>query len=342
MCLKPIRLFDDDKGGGIRCLQCCRRCLIATGNTGFCGTVYNDKGTLYTLIYGLVASSAVDPIEKKPVYHYKPGSECFSVGSLGCNFRCKFCQNWQISYSKPSKNDHEELRYMSPEAFVRYAIRSKCSGVAWTYNEPSIWAEYTIDCAKLCKESGLYTVYVTNGYATTEHLDAIGPYLDVYRVDIKSLSSEFYRKLAGAADVDSILNGTIHIKQKWNAHVECVTNVIPGWNDSDNDLKGIATWIVDNLGSNTPWHVTRFFPNAQMQNVPITPESTIINAINIEKETGIKYVYAGNINLPDGGNTYCPKCGNLCIERKGYYTNILSLNNNGCCPNDNEALNVIL
>jgi pyruvate formate lyase activating enzyme len=223
---------------------------------------------------------------------------------------------------------------------VELASENQCEGVAWTYNEPSIWLNYTLDCAKLCKQNGLYTVYVTNGYATPEGLDLIGPYLDVYRVDIKSMDDRFYKELIKVPSLQGILDVTVRAKMEWGMHVECVTNIIPGWNDSTDNLSKTARWIVDALGPKTPWHVTRFFPYGELSDVPPTPPATLEAAVNIGKGAGLEFVYLGNIMTETGENTYCPRCGNLVVRRSGYETNVVGVTIEGKCVLDGEELNM--
>lgn len=339
--LKEALLSEDLTQGMIRCGICQRRCKIPRGGVGYCRTKINYEGVLYDTIYGVISSAAADPIEKKPVFHYKPGSMVFSVGTLGCNFRCVFCQNWKIAYADSVESAAGSCKTgITPELLVRMAIDNGCGGVAWTYNEPGIWLNYTLDCARLCKEHGLYTIYVTNGYATPEHLDMIGPYLDVYRVDLKSMDDDFYKKLIKVPSVQGILDVTIRAKKEWGMHIECVTNIIPGWNDSEDNLTRTAKWIVDNLGDHTPWHVTRFFPYGELSDIPPTPPETLEAAVRIGQQAGLKFVYLGNYQTQTGENTYCPRCGNLAIERSGYTTNIVGLNDDGKCKVDSEDLNI--
>jgi pyruvate formate lyase activating enzyme len=341
--LREAVLAESGPDGQLRCNMCQWRCRIREGGVGHCRTVVNHQGTLYTTIYGVVSSAAADPIEKKPVFHYKPGSLCFSVGTLGCNFRCVFCQNWQIAYADAAKSAGDACRTgFTPEDLVRSAKSSGCEGVAWTYNEPSIWLNYTLDCAKLCKQEGLYTVYVTNGYATPEGLDLIGPYLDVYRVDIKSMEERFYRELVKIPRCQRILDVAVRAKTQWQMHVECVTNVIPGWNDSNENLSQTARWIADSLGHDTPWHISRFFPYGELSHIPPTPPETLERAVEIGKQAGLRFVYLGNIQTPEGENTYCPRCGNLAVRRSGYQTEILAVNADGKCPVDREDLNITM
>lgn len=326
--------------GRVRCHICQRRCNIPSGKAGYCMTKINIGGVLYTTIYGVVSSAAADPIEKKPVFHYKPGSLCYSVGSLGCNFRCVFCQNWQIAFADAVQPSGMCQYNFSPQDLIISAQEMGCEGVAWTYNEPGIWLNYTLDSAKLAKAAGLYTVYVTNGYATEEHLDTIGPYLDVYRVDIKSMSDDFYRQLIKVPSAGGILEIAKRAKAKWGMHLECVTNVIPTWNDSDENLRGTARWIVENLGDLTPWHITRFFPYAKLQDVPPTPPATLLRAAEIGREEGLKFVYLGNIATPTGQNTYCYIDSTLTVERSGYNTKLAALTPDGKCATDGTDLNI--
>lgn len=339
--LKEALLAENLGGGKVGCNICQRRCRIAEGGAGYCRTKVNYRGTLYDTIYGVISSAAADPIEKKPVFHYKPGSVCFSVGTLGCNFRCVFCQNWEIAYADAVESAAGSCRTgVTPERLVRMAKESASDGVAWTYNEPGIWLNYTLDCAKLCKESGLYTVYVTNGYATPEHLDLIGPHLDVYRVDIKSMDDHFYRELIKVPSVHGVLDVAELAMHKWHMHVECVTNVIPGWNDSEDNLNATARWIADRLGVKTPWHVTRFFPYGQLSHIPPTPPETLRRAVQIGKDAGLKFVYLGNMVTETGENTYCPKCGNLGVQRTRYTTRVVGVDAQGRCSADGEDLNL--
>mgnify|MGYP000297783858 CR=1 FL=1 len=329
------------KDNRARCGVCQRLCVISSGGSGYCKTVVNIEGTLYTTIYGVISSAAADPIEKKPVFHYKPGSLCYSVGSLGCSFRCVFCQNWQIAYADGLSADGICRYGVSAETLVAAAKRTGCEGVAWTYNEPAIWLNYTLDCAKLAKESGLYTVYVTNGSATEAHIDMIAPYLDVYRVDIKSMSDDFYRKLIKLPSSKGIRDMAIRALNK-GMHIECVTNVIPGWNDSEHNLRETARWIADNLGGGTPWHVTRFFPYAKLADVPPTPMHTLERAAQIGREEGLKFVYLGNVVTAEGENTYCPTCGNLMIKRAGFDASIVGVTPEGRCKYDGAELGIVM
>jgi len=280
---------------------------------------------LYNLNYGLASSVAADPIEKKPLFHFYPGTLALSLGSWGCNFHCLDCQNWQISTVEAKYS-----QVIPPSAAVDLAHNYHCAGIAWTYNEPSIWFEYTLDSAMLAKEKNLYTVYVTNGSLTAEALDTIGPYLDAWRVDIKGFSDTFYRSLAKVIRWQEILDVTRRAQDKWDMHVEVVTNIVPTMNDDDQQLEGIATWIRDQLGELTPWHVTRFFPHHQMTDLPPTPISTLEHAADIGHRVGLKFVYTGNVPGHQSESTVCYHCGQLNVQRFGYQTKVVGLSGSRC------------
>ncbi len=346
--IKETLLYDKLASKKVRCNICQRRCTISPGKMGYCFTRENRDGRLYTLIYGEVSTRHIAPIEIKPLFHFYPGSRWFSLGTLGCNFRCLGCQNWEIAHYKlrtlprgprvpsgreaNSRSEAEtptlplharrgELRttkYISPEEVVRLAKKSRCKGLSFTYNEPTIWFEYTLDCARLAKKKGLLSNYVTNGYITPEALDTIGPYLAAFRVDIKGFSDKFYKWLAKVSDFKGILEVTKRAKDKWGMHIEIVTNIIPGHSDDEGQLKGIANWIYKNLGEDTPWHVTRFIPYLQLSHLSSTPVATLEKAQRIGKEAGLKFVYLGNVPGHELENTYCPKCGRLLIRRLNY------------------------
>lgn len=339
--LRKGMLYDKLPGNRARCNVCQHRCSIAEDKAGICLTRVNKGGDIYSTIYGVVSSMNADPIEKKPLYHYIPGSRSFSIGSFGCNFRCVFCQNWQIARVDGTQIPAVEGHRLSPEAAVRLAKQYGCATIAWTYNEPGIWLEYTLDCARLARQQGIRTVYVTNGYLTPEHLDVIGPYLDVYRVDIKSFSDEFYRKLINVPGVKGVLEVAETAKDRWRMHVETVTNVIPGWNDDPVNLRSIARWIACGLGDRTPWHITRFFPCAQLADVPPTPLETMELAERIGREEGLRFVYLGNI-AAGGQNTLCPVCRTRAVARFGYTTRVEAVTDQGSCANCGEDLGIVM
>ncbi len=316
-------------GSRAKCHNCQWYCQIGLEKFGACGMYQNRDGKLFSLNYAQVSSMAADPVEKKPLFHFFPGSLVFSLGTLGCNFHCKHCQNWQIS-SADGQAVPLNCQELMPPAAIDMAKRQQCQGIAWTYNEPAIWFEYTLDSARLAKENGLYTVYVTNGYQSVESLDTIGPYLDAYRVDIKGFSDSFYRELAGVPRWREILEVTVRAKNRWNMHIEVVTNVIPTMNDDDQQLQGIARWIRDELGELTPWHVTRFYPHHQLTHLPPTPISTLEHAYHLGQQAGLRFVYAGNVPGHQSESTVCYSCGKTVVERYGYHSTLVGLEGSKC------------
>lgn len=300
----------DDK---VHCSLCAHRCKIASGKRGFCGVRENRNGDLYSLIYGTVSSEAIDPVEKKPLYHFFPGSYVYSVGTIGCNFRCKHCQNWSISQVCLEDAYTKDIL---PEELVDRALLSDSKSIAWTYNEPTIWHEYTYESAKLAKEAGLGTIYVTNGYMTPESLKHIAPYLDAANIDIKAFNEKFYHDIA-SAKLAPVLEASALAKEL-GIHVEITTLIIPGVNDSLDELRELSKWVYKNLGSDTPLHFTRFHPQYKMQDLSPTPVKTMENACKIATEEGMKYVYMGNVPGSDRNNTFCPNCGKMLILR-GYF-----------------------
>ena len=325
--VREAMLYEPLPNSRVRCSVCQWRCVIGPDQFGVCRVRQNRDGRLYVLNYALVSSAAVDPIEKKPLFHFFPGSEVFSLGGWGCNFHCQDCQNWEIACTDVPSNASQ---IVTPEAAIEATKSHNSAGIAWTYNEPGIWLEYTLDSAKLARQNGLYTVYVTNGYSTPEALDTIGPYLDAWRVDIKGFSDTFYKNLAKISKWRGILDVTKRAKEKWGMHVEVVTNIIPTMNDDEEQLKGIAGWIRSELGEMTPWHVTRFYPQHQSSHLPPTPVATLERAIAIGREAGLRFIYAGNIPGHPSENTTCYSCGKLVVKRRGYQVQLVGLAGSKC------------
>jgi len=341
--MKKTLLAKKLKDKKVNCFTCQRRCVVLPGQWGTCQTRINKNGILKSVIYGVVSSVNIDPIEKKPVFHYKPGSPCLSLGTYGCNFRCKFCQNWEISHTNGASINIDNQKLLSPEEALKMAKKSGSEGIAWTYNEPAIWLEYSLDGAKLAKKEDIYTCWVTNGYATKEAIDKIAPYLDIYRVDLKSFDDRLYKKLIGVPQAKGVFETTKYVYDKYpKIHIECVTNIIPTWNDSDSNLKKLASWIVKNLGKKTPWHVTRFFPYADLTDVPPTPPETLLKARKLGMKQGLEFVYIGNMAVDKEDDTFCPKCGNLAIRRTGYSVEILAVDKKGHCSDCGEDLNIVM
>lgn len=322
-------LYERLSGLRVRCNVCQWRCTILPGKLGLCRSRQNLEGSLYLLNYGVTSSVAVDPIEKKPLFHFFPGSQVYSLGGWGCNFHCSNCQNWQISCVESVSGDRR-AQVISPLTAVQMAQRYHCGGIAWTYNEPSIWFEYTLESARQAKSNHLYTVYVTNGYLTPEALDTIGPFLDAWRVDIKGFSDSVYRQIAKVSRWRGILEVAKRARMKWGMHVEVVTNIIPGLNDDDAQLIDLAAWIREELGELTPWHVTRFYPQHKMSHLPPTPLSTLERAYSIGRNAGLCFVYLGNVPGHSAENTICHSCGKTVVRRTGYQVAVLGLEGSNC------------
>ena len=322
--------------GKARCNVCSYRCVIQEGKLGNCRTRKNIGGRVFSLIYGTVTSTASDPIEKKPLYHFYPGSYSYSVGSVGCSFHCEHCQNWGISQA-----DIETVYTMdiSPEQAADNAARDHCKSVSFTYNEPSIWIEFTRDTSRLCHGRDIKSVYVTNGYATPEHMDVMKGLLDAYRVDIKAFTEEFYRKTC-KAKLQPVLEST-KIAKGMGMHVEVVTLLIPGLNDKEDEIRGLSKWVVDNHGPDTPVHFTRFYPMYHMDHEAPTPIATLEKAHDIARNEGINYVYTGNAPGHKYESTWCPKCDELLIERYGFKIVQYNITKDKKCPKCGEKIPIV-
>ncbi|HUU76489.1 MAG TPA: AmmeMemoRadiSam system radical SAM enzyme [Methanoregulaceae archaeon] len=319
----------------VRCSLCNHRCTIKEGKCGICGVRLNDGGKLFALSYSKVSSEAVDPIEKKPLFHFLPGTLSYSLGSVGCNFHCEHCQNWQISRAHI---DSSYLQEISPEQGVERALARGCASISWTYNEPTIWHEYTLEMGKIAKQRGLGTVYVTNGYITEEALREISPVLDAFRVDIKAFTDEFYRKICGA-HLQPVLDSSV-VARELGMHVEVVNLVIPGLNDSPEETGALIRWIIDNLGPQTPVHFTRFHPDYKMRDRSATDVAVLEGIYRQAKEMGLLFPYLGNVVANPCESTYCPSCGALLIERSGFRSMNRNLSD-CCCKNCGERIEYI-
>ncbi len=322
-------LYDKLVDGSVRCAVCLRRCTIRPGEVGYCWTRLNLDGTLYALTYGRVAALQHSPVERKPLYHFYPGELMLSVGSVGCNFRCPGCQNWHTAH-EDARQAAGEFEYVPPENLVEQALEAKSLGISWTYNEPTIWLEYTLDCARLAREHGLLTNYVTNGAITPEALALIGPYLDAFRVDLKGFSRETYQRIANFTEFEGVLEATKLARHTYGAHVECVTNLTPGVNDDPEELRALAHWIVQELDPDTPWHLTRFVPHLKLAHLPATPVRKLEEARQAGLAEGLRYVYIGNVPGHPAEDTYCPGCGRAVIQRRHVFQPRVFLSDGGC------------
>jgi pyruvate formate lyase activating enzyme len=325
---KEALLYEKLPDNRVRCHLCAHRCLIAEGGLGICQVRENENGTLYTLVYGRTISQHVDPIEKKPLYHFYPGSTAYSIATPGCNFRCAWCQNWEIS--QMPRLEHLIAGYeASPEQLVEQAQQAGCQSIAYTYTEPTIFFEYAYDTACLAQAAGLANVFITNGYMTAEMLETIAPYLDAANVDLKAFRDQTYRKYIGAR-LQPVLDSLKKLKQL-GIWLEVTTLVIPGINDDSTELQDIATFIAQELGVDTPWHISRFFPDYKLTDVPVTALGALYRARDIGLAAGLRYVYVGNVPEAEGQDTHCPGCGQTLIQR----SSLTMLENHiqqGCCP----------
>ncbi len=314
--MKEAMFYDKMEGGKVHCGLCRFRCLIADGMRGICGVRENRGGVLYSLVYGRAVAEHVDPIEKKPLFHFLPGSRSYSVATVGCNFRCLHCQNYTISQPARQPLPISGMQ-LSPAEIVQNALAAGCSSISYTYTEPTIFYEYAYDTAVLAKEAGLRNVFVTNGYITPEALAHIRPYLDAANIDLKGYSEKFYREVVHAM-LAEVLDSIIEYK-RLGIWIELTTLIIPNHNDSDADLSGIARFIADKVGVETPWHVTQFYPTFKLTDQPRTPVETLRRARQIGLDAGLRYVYEGNVPGEGGENTYCPGCCEPLIRRYGYF-----------------------
>lgn len=290
--MKEAWFYKKQDNQKVKCSLCPHHCLIAPGKRGICGVRENQNGTLMSLVYGKIISQHVDPIEKKPLYHFLPGSHAYSIATMGCNLRCLFCQNWEIS-----QVNHENYQIIgqdeTPDSIVRNALETKCQSIAYTYTEPTIFYEFAYDCSVLARAKGLKNIFVTNGFIDPEPLEKISPYLDAANVDLKSFNEKTYHEVCGAR-LQPVLD-TLKLMKKLNIWIEVTTLVIPELNDSDKELSSIANFILKELGEGVPWHVSAFHPTYKMLHRPRTPVSTIMRAREIGLKVGLQHVHPGNI-----------------------------------------------
>jgi len=332
--VKKAKLFKKLGGNLVLCQACQRYCRIAEGERGLCGVRENRGGKLYSLVYGQAVGPSPDPVEKKPLFHFLPGSRVLSFGTLGCNFSCQFCQNWfQSQVVKQEKNPLYLIRRyseeLSPRELVDLALKWNCGSIAYTYNEPTVFIEYALEVMKLAHQEGLKNIFVTNGYQSKESFDLTRKYLDAVNIDLKSFRDDFYRKICGGVSLDPVLE---NIRRYYRAGIwlEVTTLVIPGENDSAKELKQMADFI-KKISVNIPWHLSAFHPDYKMVDREPTGAKKLLEAWRIGKEAGLNYVYLGNIFDIKHASTYCPRCGRLLVKRNGY--SLMELNmEGGRCP----------
>lgn len=331
--MKEAMFYTREGDNRVRCGLCRFRCLISDGARGNCGVRENRGGTLYSLVYGKLCAEHVDPIEKKPLFHVMPGSRSYSIATEGCNFHCRHCQNYSIS--QVERNASIRGREQTPQGVVQLAMENKCDSISYTYTEPTIFYEFAYDTARLAREAGLKNIFVTNGYISREALATIAPFLDAANIDLKGFSEGFYRDTVHAR-LSEVLDSIIAYRTE-GIWLELTTLIIPGLNDADSELQGIAEFIVTNLGVDVPWHVTQFYPTHILTDRPRTPVETLRRAREIGIAAGLHYVYEGNVPGEGGENTYCPSCSALLIKRYGYVIEADRISN-GTCPDCNAAI----
>jgi pyruvate formate lyase activating enzyme len=327
--MREAYLWEPLTEGQVRCGLCNHRCRIKEGKRGLCGVRENTGGRLESLVYGKVIARNVDPIEKKPLFHVLPGSLSFSIATAGCNFRCRFCQNADISQLPGDRNGRITGRDISPEAVVADARRTGCATIAYTYTEPTIYFEFAADTAALARRQGLRNVFVTNGYMTPEALERVSPDLDAANVDLKAFSDRFYKEMC-AARLAPVLE-TLRLMKRRGVLVEVTTLIIPGANDDPAELKDLADFLSGDLGPDTPWHISRFHPAYRLTDRPPTPVQTLRKAREIGMAAGLRYVYTGNVPGEEAESTFCHGCGKKLIDRWGFTVNANRMRN-GTCP----------
>ncbi len=322
-------MFQEPAGTvAVRCRLCAHQCTILPGRRGVCGVRENQQGTLATLVYGRLVAGNADPIEKKPIFHLLPGSLSYSIATVGCNFRCRHCQNFSISQYLRMHNGTVAGEEQTPEQVVAAARASGCASISYTYNEPTIFLEFALDTARLARAAGLKNVFVSNGYTSPEASRELAPVLDANNIDLKSFSDRFYREVCGAR-LQPVLD-TIALQKRLGVWIEVTTLVIPDLNDSDDELRDIASFLA-NVDPDIPWHVTRFHPDFELADRPPTPVATLRRAREIGLEQGLRYVYLGNVAGEQGESTHCPACQACVIERRGIFCVRTHLED-GCCP----------
>ncbi len=331
--MKEAMIYEKLKGTDVRCRLCGHNCLIHTGQRGICAVRENREGILYSLVYGKVISMNIDPVEKKPLFHFLPGSSSFSIATVGCNFRCKHCQNYEISQFPKERKFQIPGRDMTPEAIVEAAVYNNCESISYTYTEPTIFFEFAFDCARLARERGIKNFFVSNGYTGPEATRLIAPFLDGNNIDLKG-SDKFYKEICGARL--GPVKDTIRLMKELGVWVELTTLIIPDLNDSEKDLTDIAEFI-SSVDPGIPWHVSQFYPAYKLLDKPRTPVETLRRACDIGHKAGLKYVYVGNVPGEEGENTHCPSCEELLVRRVGYRI-LKNKIKEGACPNCGAAI----
>jgi pyruvate formate lyase activating enzyme len=314
---KKAVLWEPAEGRKVHCLLCHWKCVIADGKQGHCRVRKNIGGTLYSLNYDKLCAANSDPIEKKPLFHFHPGTRSFSIAAPGCNFQCVFCQNWQISQMPYTQNSLDGHAYSS-DTLVNTAVRSDCQSIAYTYTEPTIFMELAAETATQAKQKGLKNVFVSNGYLSREAVDFAKPWLDAINIDLKAFTEDYYRRLC-KAKLEPVLDTIRYVAQKTDIWLELTTLIVPGRNDSESELRALTNFIAKEVSVDVPWHVSRFYPQYHLTDHIATGAKILEKAYDIGKEAGLRYVYVGNMPGHRAESTWCHSCGALLIERQGYH-----------------------
>ena len=321
-------LYESLDNNKVKCNLCSHRCVITDGRRGICSVRENQGGILQTLVYGKLIARHIDPIEKKPLFHFLPGTLSYSIATVGCNFRCQFCQNADIAQMPADHSGMIRGETCQPSEVVAAAVRDGCRSISYTYTEPTVFFEFAYNTAKLAFENGLRNIFVTNGYMTAEALEMITPYLDAANVDLKAFTDKYYKDLCGARLKH--VQATLKLMKTNGIFVEVTTLIVPGLNDDPGELKDLAAFIAQDLGVDTPWHISRFHPTYKLIDRAPTPVKTLTTARKIGLKAGLRYVYTGNVPGLAAENTFCYSCGEMVIERRGFQVGKLRIKNGQC------------
>jgi len=321
-------LYERLENDKVKCKLCSHRCVIKDGGRGICGVRENAGGSLQTLVYGKLIARNIDPVEKKPLFHFLPGTLSYSIATVGCNFRCRFCQNADIAQMPTDRSGMIMGETCRPSSVVDAALRAGCQSISYTYTEPTVYFEFAYETAKLAADQGLRNVFVTNGYMTAEALEMIHPHLDAANVDLKAFSDNYYQEQCGARLKH--VQASLKLMKTLGIFVEVTTLIVPGLNDDSAELKKLAAFIAQDLGADTPWHISRFHPTYKLTDRPPTPVKTLLTAREIGVKAGLRYVYTGNVPGHAAENTFCASCGEMVIERVGFQVGKLQVRNGSC------------
>jgi len=336
--MKEALLYKKHTDASVTCHLCNHHCMIQPGKFGICHVRQNVDGFLFTHVYDRIVAEHIDPIEKKPLFHFLPGTRSYSVATVGCNFKCRFCQNANIA-QMPSDQGQIAGMPLPPEQVIKTAKKNQCQTISYTYTEPTIYFEFALDTAKKAHEQGIKNIFVSNGFMSTEAIQMIAPWLDAANIDLKSFNNGFYRKYCGGS-LQPVLKNLVSLKQN-NVFLEITTLVVTGLNDSPDEIKESAEFIVKELGPDTPWHLSRFHPTYCLQDRPSTPLETLQKARKIGMDTGLRYVFTGNVPGDRGESTFCHQCGKLLIDRYGFRIQQTLLDGNRC-PDCQTPVNIVL